>query len=729
MDSPWVWSLLCSYLIAVLCETTQGVTLEAPDKTPWLGDSVTVRCVGSDIDMEKMSLYKDDRLVTEDVSHQIRRTNTRVELTISSVSDTDDGVYTCVSNDWIIYGQSRHIWIWAFSWIVPDQGSVALECSVEDFENPQWLRRSSLNVLDFEILNEHKTRISVTRGGVYSCRGVDTLIITKETNAIDIMETGLPLLMPSGVFIRDTVILRCVGPSNENLHFYKDGVIVKTDTNHQFKRTSETTVEMMIVSASGSDQGGYSCGMDGATLYTTKALRIHTDRSRSIELSADSLLIPERGRVMLSCEIESIQKYQWIRRTSTHTSHFEILNEATAKVYVHHGGVYSCRGKEELILTPESDFVTIWETVSNGAVVQPEPDWTEVFVGESLYLRCEVEDEGNSQWIYEWRRTGVDLPTATREYALSNVSESVSGNYSCRGRGAYQRTQWSQVTKLQVIDKAVPVVSVSPSWLSPGASVSLNCDVTSPSAGWRFYWYQAVPLPSGLYSYELLSGDTSGTAHASFSVHGLSSTTGFVCRAARGTDFYTEYSPPRFVWSADAGSRVAPDVFPKSSQHLTMDKVSVSCGPGSSDEEWRVQMFSLTTKSLQQCRSHTTEHTHTCEFSAPPETRAVFWCESGTGQMSDAVNITIHDAVVLLIPALPVPEGHAVSVSCKLRHSATFSFVHFYKDGQLIQKDSSRQYNISAVSKSDQGSYRCELQESAQQVLTSPESWLSVTCE
>ncbi|XP_055085850.1 uncharacterized protein LOC129457210, partial [Periophthalmus magnuspinnatus] len=390
--------------------------------------------------------------------------------------------------------------------------------------------------------------------------------------------------MPSGAFIRDTVFLRCVGPSNKNLHFYKDGVIVKTDTNHQFKRKSDTTVEMMIVSASGSDQGWYFCWMDGPTRYTAKALTIYRDRR--IRLSADSLLIPERGRVMLSCYIESIQKYQWIRRTSTHTSHFEILNEATAKVSVHHGGVYSCRGKEEFILTPESDFVTIWET-----------------------------------------------------------------------------------------DKAVPVVSASPSWLSPGASVSLNCDVTSPSAGWTFYWYQAVPLPSGLYSYELLSGDTSGTAHGSFSVHGLSSTTGFVCRAARGTDFYTEYSPPRFIWSADAGSRVTPDVLPKSSQHLTMDKVSVSCGPDSSDEEWRVKMFFLTTKSLQQCRSHTTEHTHTCEFSAPQGTRAVFWCESGTGQMSDAVNITIHDAVVLLIPALPVPEGHAVSVSCKLRHSATFSFV------------------------------------------------------
>ncbi|KAJ0056738.1 hypothetical protein NL108_014169 [Boleophthalmus pectinirostris] len=529
-----------------------------------------------------------------------------------------------------------------------------------------------------------------------------------------------------GARIRDTVTLRCVGPSNKHLHFYKDRVIVKPDTNHQFNRTSETTVEMIILSASESDQGWYSCGIDGETLYTGQRLTIYT--GRSINLSTDRFFIPERGGVRLRCQIQWIQKYQWIRRTSAHTSHFEILNEDTATISVHRGGVYSCRGKEELILTPESDFVTIWETVSNRAVVQPEPDWTEVFVGESLSLRCEVEDEGNTEWTYEWNRTGVMLPTTVREYVLSNVSESDSGDYSCRGtRGAYEQTQWSQVTKLQVTDKSVPVISASPSWLSPGVSVSLKCDVTAPSAGWRFYWYRAVPLPSGLYSYELLTGDTSGTAHASFSVHGLSSTRGFVCRAARGRHFYTEYSPPRFVWSADGGSRVAPDVVPNSSQHFIMDSVSVSCGPDSSDEEWTVQMFSLTTLSLQQCHSNTTEHKHTCEFSAPQETRAVFWCESGSGQMSDAVNITVHDAVILLIPALPVPEGHDVSLTCKLGQSAAFSSVHFYKDGQLIQNGTSRQYHISAVSRSDQGSYKCELHDSAKKLLSSPDSWLSVT--
>uniref|UniRef100_A0A8C6V276 Ig-like domain-containing protein n=1 Tax=Neogobius melanostomus TaxID=47308 RepID=A0A8C6V276_9GOBI len=276
--------------------------------------------------------------------------------------------------------------------------------------------------------------------------------------------------------------------------------------------------------------------------------------------------------------------------------------------------------------------------------------------------------------------------------------------------------------------KPVPVLSVSLLWLSPGSSVSLKCNVTAPSAGWRFYWYRAVPLPSGSYSYELLPGLTSGTAHGSFTVHSLSSTAGFVCRASRGSpEVYTEYSPPQFVWSADAGSRVSPIVSPNSSQHLTYDTVSVSCG--SSDEDWRVQMFSLTNLSLHRCPSQTGDK-HECKLSTDEEIRAVFWCESGRGEMTDAVNITIHSIFCDLVdPAQPVPEGCSVSLTCKLGQSAEFSSVRFYKDGQLIQEGSLRTYSFSALSKSDEGLYKCGIHLTSNKVLTSPESWLSVRGE
>lgn len=92
---------------------------------------------------------------------------------------------------------------------------------------------------------------------------------------------------------------------------------------------------------------------------------------------------------------------------------------------------------------------------------------------------------------------------------------------------------------------------MSPSWLSPGASVTLNCEVEHPSAGWSFYWYKAVPdLSEKSSSYELLP-DGSGTAQDSYIIHGQTHTAGYVCRAGRGDpEYHTDHSQPKFVWSA-----------------------------------------------------------------------------------------------------------------------------------------------------------------------------------
>lgn len=109
-----------------------------------------------------------------------------------------------------------------------------------------------------------------------------------------------------------------------------------------------------------------------------------------------------------------------------------------------------------------------------------------------------------------------------------------------------------------------------------------------------------------------------------------------------------------------------------------------------------------------------------------------FWCESGSGELSNALNITFHSDVVLVSPVHPVTEGRPVSLGCKLNTSTALSSVLFYKNGKLIQNGTQTEFNISAVSKSDEGFYKCEAQEQDQRsprIWTSPESWISVKCE
>uniref|UniRef100_A0AAQ6IPB6 Ig-like domain-containing protein n=1 Tax=Anabas testudineus TaxID=64144 RepID=A0AAQ6IPB6_ANATE len=220
--------------------------------------------------------------------------------------------------------------------------------------------------------------------------------------------------------------------------------------------------------------------------------------------------------------------------------------------------------------------------------------WSQIFSGETITLRCEIKDTGDTEWEYEWTTSSSMKPPKHSEYKIIYVLPLDSGDYRCRGRmrsGQQSSTEWSDAVTLRVSDKPKPVLSVTPSWLSPGASVTLKCEVEHPSAGWRFYWYKTVPkLSDRLYRYELLPGSDSGTEEDSYMVHGQTHTAGYVCRAGRGEPvFYTEHSKPTFVWSGDFPPSASLTVSPDRVQHFTSDSVSLSCEGNST--EWRVRRY------------------------------------------------------------------------------------------------------------------------------------------
>uniref|UniRef100_A0A8P4GIY7 Ig-like domain-containing protein n=1 Tax=Dicentrarchus labrax TaxID=13489 RepID=A0A8P4GIY7_DICLA len=278
------------------------------------------------------------------------------------------------------------------------------------------------------------------------------------------------------------------------------------------------------------------------------------------------------------------------------------------------------------------------------------------------------------------------------------------------------------ILTISLTNKPQPVLTVSPLWLSPGDSVTLNCEVDHPSAGWRFYWYKTVPDLPYYYSSELLPGSSNGTEQDSYIVHGPTHTAGYKCRAGRGDPvYYTDYSKPKFVWSGGKFVSVSSlTVSPDRVQHFTSDSVSVNCKGNST--EWRVRRFTENSY-LSHCSSWGRMTGSTCNIYSNQQSDAVYWCESGSGEFSNAVNITIQN-IILVSPVHPVTEGDSVSLSCRLRRQTFESNVFFYLNEKLIQNDTRRELNISAVSKSDEGFYKCQY---SQQV--SAQSWMSVNGE
>ena len=77
--------------------------------------------------------------------------------------------------------------------------------------------------------------------------------------------------------------------------------------------------------------------------------------------------------------------------------------------------------------------------------------------------------------------------------------------------------------------------------------------------------------------------------------------------------------------------------------------------------------------------------------------------------------------MILVSPVHPVTEGHSVSLQCKHRTDSSLSNVDFYRNEQLVQTKTNGEMIIPAVSKSDEGFYKCNYSGGE-----SPQSWMAV---
>lgn len=74
----------------------------------------------------------------------------------------------------------------------------------------------------------------------------------------------------------------------------------------------------------------------------------------------------------------------------------------------------------------------------------------------------------------------------------------------------------------------------------------------------------------------------------------------------------------------------------------------------------------------------------------------------------------------------PVAERDSVTLGCKLSRAVfqLLSNVTFYQNDKIIQNDTRGEVTLSAVSKSDEGFYKCRFSEKE-----SPQTWMEVKCE
>uniref|UniRef100_A0A668VAN1 Ig-like domain-containing protein n=1 Tax=Oreochromis aureus TaxID=47969 RepID=A0A668VAN1_OREAU len=173
---------------------------------------------------------------------------------------------------------------------------------------------------------------------------------------------------------------------------------------------------------------------------------------------ADRTAVPVGDRVTLTCSVSpsssssssSGWKYYWYRDGK---SYEPVTNE---QISVSEGGLYSCRGGrgEPVYYTEYSESVRIDTTVSNRPVVTLYPNWSEIYRGETITVRCEIHG-GDTEWDYEWETNSTIKPPKQNEYRIRSASSSNSGNYRCKGRmksSQHNTTEWSDSVTLTVSD-------------------------------------------------------------------------------------------------------------------------------------------------------------------------------------------------------------------------------------------------------------------------------------
>ncbi|XP_053537832.1 Fc receptor-like protein 5 [Ictalurus punctatus] len=400
---------------------------------------------------------------------------------------------------------------------------------------------------------------------------------------------------------------------------------------------------------------------------------------------------------------------------------------------VEYGGRTTSSAEQEMLI---SLIPVAHAQGSPKAVVSITPD-THVFTGETVTLRCDVQGGGNTQWNYSWYKNNRLTNHTTQEFKIRSVLHIHHGNFTCRGQSSdSQSSEISDAVTLTVSERPGAVLSVSPqSWLTEGDSVTLSCEDTDSSTDWTFSWYTAVPYRDGLTQIkhnrgyityvELLSDSSRGSGgNYTLSPAALNHTGVYMCRGERGEPaLHTQYSNPQPLWITGESPPVSLIINPSRTQHFTDDSLSLSCEDQINSTGWRVRRYTHSERVLDCSRGSVTGSTCKISFLSTSYT-GVYWCESESGENSNPVNITVHDGgVILESPVHPVTEGHPLTLRCLYRNTKSSNLrADFYKDGSVLQTQTTGEMIIRTVSKSDEGFYHCKHPERGESL----KSWVSV---
>ncbi|XP_076141331.1 Fc receptor-like protein 5 [Alosa pseudoharengus] len=528
------------------------------------------------------------------------------------------------------------------------------------------------------------------------------------------------------IFRGDSVTLRCDIPEGRNTDW---------DYSWYFNRNpnspAASSQEHSISSADYHHSGDYTCrGVQRGTTQSSDisdvvTLTVSEGPEAVVFLSPSWSPVFSGESVTLTCSIQgefpSDWTYSWYRggqqvhpqRGWSDSNEYRLQSVQEA-----HRGVYSCQGsrRRDERVSSKSDDLTLTVSKRPKAAVTLTPASRDIFRGDSVTLRCDIPEGGNTDWDYSWyfNRNPNSPVASSQEYSISSADYHHSGGYTCRGvqRGTTQSSETSNVITLTVTARPAATLTVTPqSPVFTGESVTLSCDIKSYS-GWTYKWFKDK-------SNKVVStGSTFTLKEVSESHRGE-----YWCQGERR-------ERPTSSQSSSKTTIEVKDPKPKLTlspghQLLTGESVTLRCELGVSSGLVFYWYRDTQTSDLV---AQTDGNSYSIS-SVKVSDGGQYWCRAGREdpvfytQYSDAAEIKFTDGdVILESPVHPVTEGDPLTLHCRYRHQPSNISADFYKDGTHLQTSTTAEMTIPAVSRSHEGLYRCSNPERGE----SPESWVTV---
>ncbi|KAL6490987.1 hypothetical protein MHYP_G00013320 [Metynnis hypsauchen] len=715
-------------------ERPRAVVSIQPDDQVFRGETVTLRCdiQGGGVSNWQYSWFKDGS--STPVSNE-------QQYSISSVTESNRGKYTCrgTERETSRYSHTSEAVTLTVSalptatltveprWSPVFTGeSVTLKCEIEPYSawryqynwRYQWYKGSSRTAVSQSQTNTFTIR-SAADQDQYWCRGerdnrpsssqnsnTVTLTVEERPRAVVSIQPG------DQVFRGETVTLRCDlqggGVSNWQYSWFKDGSSTPVSNEQQYSISSVTESHRGKLTCRGTERG------TSRSSHTSEAVTLTVSALPTATLTVEPRWSPvfTGESVTLKCEIQSYSnwRYQWYKGSSrTAVSHSQ-TNTFTIRSAADQDQ-YWCRGERDNRPTTSQHSNTVTLTVKERprAVVSIQPD-DQVFRGETVTLRCDLQGGGVSNWQYSWFKDGSSTPVSDQQYSISSVTESHRGKYTCRGteRGTSRSSHTSEAVTLTVSALPTATLTVEPRWspLFTGESVTLKCEIQS-YRNWRYQYNCRYQWYKGSRRTALSQSQTN-----TFTIRSPADQDQYWCRGERdnrptssqdsNTVTLTVKERPRAVVSIQPGDPV-----------FRGETVTLRCDiQGGGVPDWQYSWFkdgSSTPVSDQQYSISSVTESHRGKYTCRGTERGT----SRSSHTSIAVTLTVS-------AERPKPEltsshkgaaliGNPVVLYCKLGQSAGWRF-YWSKQSQSPEnetKTETHNYTISSVSVSDGGEYWC----------------------